>query len=181
MELSLWLEVEGKCHIHFQDKGSFIKMTVMISCKVHQRYIAQVSMFKVRESHTTPQRVGEKNAILFFARLLAFKKHLGQEWNLRCSSNTRSPACWASRELQETINWPLFYDGGGIPTREELWLMCNVDAHCTLGRRQKAGKHTQRNFMFNFSCPVLKYKFSFLNSKHKILCYIYPYFWDSSS
>ena len=49
----------------------------MISCKVHQRYIAQVSMFKVRESHTTPQRVGEKNAILFFCQALGIQKTPG--------------------------------------------------------------------------------------------------------
>ena len=34
--------------------------------------------------------------------------------------------------------------------------MCNVDAHCILGR------HTQRILCLIFLCPALKYKFDFI-------------------
>ena len=39
--------------------------------------------------------------------------------------------------------------------------MCNADAHCTLGREGGGSKKHKENFMCNFSCPILKYKFYF--------------------
>ena len=45
--------------------------------------------------------------------------------------------------------------------------MCNVDAHCTLGREEAQTRNTQRILCFVFSCPALKYKFYFISMKAK--------------
>ena len=37
------------------------------------------------------------------------------------------------------------YGWAGTPIFEELWLMCNADAHCTLGR-EEAQADTQKEF-----------------------------------
>lgn len=50
----------------------------------------------------------------------------------------------------------------GTHTFEELWLMCNADAHGTLGR--EAARRNIDNFIFNFSCPALKDKCYFFFS-----------------
>ena len=53
------------------------------------------------------------------------------------------------------------YGQAGTPIFEELWLMCNADAHCTLGREGEC-PHKHRILCLIFSCPALKYKFYFI-------------------
>ena len=40
------------------------------------------------------------------------------------------------------------YGPAGVPILEEVWLMGNADAHCTLGREE--AQTTQRTFCSNF-------------------------------
>lgn len=47
----------------------------------------------------------------------------------------------------------------GIPIFEELWLMCNADVHCTLGREGGDPNKQKDSFIFNFSCPALNINF----------------------
>ena len=54
------------------------------------------------------------------------------------------------------------YGGADTPISEELWLMCDADAHCTLRREGEGPNKQKENFMFNFSCPTLKHIFYFV-------------------
>ena len=41
--------------------------------------------------------------------------------------------------------------------------MCNIDAHCILGREGRGPQaHTERILCLIFLCPALKYKFDFI-------------------
>ena len=55
-----------------------------------------------------------------------------------------------------------------FPTFQEVWLMHNAYAHCTVGRASAGREYV----MLTFSCPALKYKFhsiTFNLNLHKVL------------
>ena len=109
----------GHSHIHLQDKGSYIKIIHGYFNRGHRGSVVRVcTCTKQAASHRDPLQSWERTLFLLEVTLLA------------------------SEERKKT---DLYGVEQGTPIFEELWRMCNADAHCTL-RREGGGPNTWREF-----------------------------------
>ena len=130
----------------------------------------------------------EERSFLFFIFGCACSmwQFLGQGWNWchscdlnHISDNAGSLTCCTTRELQEHYSSRSYiantgrkknidlYGLVGTPIFEELWLMCNAEAHyCTRGR-EEAQINTPREFHDLFFLSCLKIQILFHHSSEK--------------
>ena len=115
------LEVKGTVMYIFETKGCISKWQTDSSDKVHKAYLVQVSRYKLSDKSLWPLTELEKNPIV---------------WGTYTASLRR-------KKEKDLYGW------AGASIFEELWLMCNGDAHCVLGRKE-AQRDPQREFRLIF-------------------------------